>query len=321
MLHAVHPARSIALALVAVLVALLAVVRPVALAADPSPSSETGTVPLRIAVSTPVLADLVARTAGPAAEVWSVVPMQGDPHSHEATPRDLERIGSADLYVEMGANLERYAEASAWRRAVNAAGVPVLRLSDHLELILTGLVVDHGDHVHDYRTGDPHVWLDPAYVRRIVALVAGELTGLRPAEASVFEAASAAYDAELTALEAELVDAFSVLPAERRKLVVLHDAYAYLAARFGFEVIGWVSQNPSQEPSAADIEDLLRVVTEAEVPAVFSEPQLEDDILRMVAAEAGVEVGLLLADSFWGDVDSYVELMRHNRDELVRILG
>jgi hypothetical protein len=41
----------------------------------------------------------------------------------------------------------------------------------------------------------------------------------------------------------------------------------------------------------------------------------------MVAAEAGVEVGVLLTDSFTAEVDSYPELMRHDAAELVRLLG
>ena len=119
-------------------------------AAGTSPASATSPAPeaaVRIAVSTPVLADIVARAVGPRAEVWSIVPPTGDPHSYSATPRDLERAATADLYVEMGANLERYAESGAWRRMIAESGMPVVRLQDHVDLIVRDLVIDHGDHV------------------------------------------------------------------------------------------------------------------------------------------------------------------------------
>jgi ABC-type Zn uptake system ZnuABC Zn-binding protein ZnuA len=290
-------------------------------AAAQEPPSDSPAPSLRIAVSTPVLADIVARTAGPRAEVWSIVPTTGDPHSYEATPRDLVAVAGADLYVEMGANLERYAEAGAWRRTVQDSRVPVLRLADHLDLIVKDVVIDHGDHVHDLRAGDPHVWFDPTQVRRIVEVVRDELTRLDPAGAADWSASAAVWDAELAALDAELTAGFAAIPAEHRRLVVLHDAFAYLAARYDFEVLGFVTPAPGQEPSASDIAALIELVETAGVPAVFTEPQIEDGILRMVAAETGVEVGTLLTDSFLGEVDTYLELMRYDLAELTRLLG
>jgi ABC-type Zn uptake system ZnuABC Zn-binding protein ZnuA len=303
------------------LVATLAIAAPAA-ATSPAPAASAAPeVEIRIAVSTPVLADIVARAAGPRAEVWSIVPSTGDPHSYSATPRDLERAATADLYVEMGANLERYAESGAWRRMIAESGIPVVRLADHVDLIVRDLVIDHGDHVHDLRDGDPHAWFDPQRVRQMVAAVRDALIEVDPAGADAWTAAADAWDAELVALDAEIDATLAAIPSDRRRLVVLHDAYAYLAERYGFEVLGFVSRSPEQEPSAADVAALLELVRSSGVPAVFSEPQLADDILRMVAAEAGVEVGVLLTDSFTADVDSYPELMRHDAAELVRLLG
>jgi len=196
-----------------------------------------------------------------------------------------------------------------------------LRLADHLELIVIDQVIDHGDHVHDLRDGDPHAWFDPGLVRAMVTLVRDELTRLDPGGAMVWGASAAAWDQELADLEAELDAGYAAIPEDRRRLVVLHDAFAYLAARFDLDVIGYVMTSDAGEPSAADVEGLLRIVQESGVPAVFTEPQLEDRILRMVAEESGVEVGTLLTDSFWGDVDTYVELMRYDLQEISRLLG
>lgn len=274
-----------------------------------------------VAASTPVLADIIRAALGPRAEVWSVVPVNGDPHTYEATARELERIGTADLYIQMGANLERYEESGAWRRAVQDAEVPVLRLADHLELITKDLVIDHGDHVHDLRAGDPHVWLDPGYVRRIAILARDAVIELDPAGRASYESAAAAYDAELARLETELEQGIATIPSGHRQLVVLHDAYAYFAARFGFEVIGYVTRNPGQEPSAADVADLVRIVRDTGVPAVFAEPQLDATVLEMVAAETGVAVRDLLTDSFTAEVGTYLDLMRYDLAELTRSLG
>jgi zinc/manganese transport system substrate-binding protein/manganese/iron transport system substrate-binding protein len=165
------------------------------------------------------------------------------------------------------------------------------------------------------------VWLDPAYARRIAELARDAVIDLDPTGRPDYVASVAAYDAALVRLERELEQGVAAIPAEHRKLVVLHDAYAYFAARFGFEVIGYVTRNPGQEPSAADVADLVRIVRETGVPAVFAEPQLDATVLDMVAVETGVAVEYLLTDSFTSEVGTYLDLMRYDLAELTRLLG
>lgn len=124
--------------------------------------------PLQIAVSFPILADIVANVAGEQAEVWSVIPYGGDPHTYLATPQDIVRLTQSDYFIRIGAHFERFMESGAWRRAVRDAGIPSLVIADEIELIKVDKVLDHGDHVHDLRDGDPHVWLDPRKVMEMI---------------------------------------------------------------------------------------------------------------------------------------------------------
>ncbi len=113
------------------------------------------------------------------------------------------------------------------------------------------------------------------------------------------------------------------MPPARRKLVTTHDAFPYLARYLGFEVVAVVAASPSQEPSPRDIADLLQAINDEGVPAVFAEPQLgsQGQLLKQAAADAGVAVCTLYADSLDDEVESYIELMRFNADEIARCLG
>lgn len=276
---------------------------------------------LQVAVSTPLLADIVRNVAGDVVDVFSVMPESADPHTWEATPQDFVRVGDADSFVSIGAHLEPFVESGGWRRAVADAGVAQLVLADHVALIAVDKVIDHGDHVHDLREGDPHIWLDPNKVIEALPAIAAHLSEVDPGNAATYRTNADAYAATLRGLDAELEASFRAIPAERRTLVVFHDAYTYFAARYGFEVVGVVLKNPDGEVSARELAELQDVIEEHDVPVVFAEPQFNTDVLDVLVADTGIAVGELLTDAFADRVTTYVDLMRYNRDSLVSHLA
>ena len=159
--------------------------------------------------------------------------------------------------------------------------------------------------------------LGAMYVERIRDM----LIGLDPAGQAVYEANAAAYLEQLGNLDREMESAVQAIPPERRKLVTFHDAYAYLAARYGLEVVGVVVPSPGQEPSAQDIARLTETIRDEGVPAVYTEPEFNSDVLGAAASEAGVRVLDLLSDAYADGVHSYVELMRYDLKQLQEGLG
>jgi manganese/iron transport system substrate-binding protein len=268
--------------------------------------------PLIVAASTPIFADIIANVGGDRVSVWSVIPPGADPHTWEASPREMARLSESGTFVFMGAFLEPFIEAGAWRRAANDAGLPQLELAEQIELIAVDRVIDHGDHVHDLRGGDPHVWLDPLKTIEMVDVVAAHLTSLDPAGAATYSANAAAYQEELHTLHEEYEQALAAIPAERRKLVVFHDAYTYFAARYDFQAVGVVLPNPEAEPSAQGMAELMETIDAEEITVIFAEPQFDRGLLDSLAAETGVTVGTLLTDTFAGETDTYLELMWFN---------
>lgn len=276
---------------------------------------------LRVAVSTPLLADIVSNVAGDAADVFSVMLESADPHTWEAAPQDLIAVSEADSFISIGAHFEPFIESGGWRRAVTDAGVVELVLADHVTLIQVDKVIDHGDHVHDLREGDPHIWLDPNKVIEALPAIADHLATIDPGNAATYRANAETYTTTLQLLDAELAASFESIPAERRTLIVFHDAYTYFAARYGFEVVGVVLKNPASEVSAQEMVELIEIIDERDIPVIFAEPQFNTDVLEVIVAETGITIGELLTDAFADRVTTFVELMRFNRDSLVSNLA
>jgi manganese/iron transport system substrate-binding protein len=264
---------------------------------------------VRAVTSIDLFADLVRHVGGERVRVKALVPGGGDPHTYELAPAQVVDVTDADVVFLNGLGLEETLEGVIESNVKD--GVPIVRMSEGLP------VLDGGDD----GAGNPHLWLNVRYAMRYVERIRDALIEVDPEGEEAYRSNAAAYLSELEALDSDVEKAIAAIPAERRKLVTFHDAFSYFAQRYGLEVVAFVIRSPGREPSAGEIADLVEKIRAEDVPAVFKEPQLKAQVLELAAGEAGAEVCTLYSDALDSEVDSYVKLIRHNVDELVRCLS
>ncbi len=129
---------------------------------------------------------------------------------------------------------------------------------------------------------DPHVWLDPIRFAQAVERIGAELGGEAPAR----QLAS-----QLRALDGEYREGLA--NCQRRELVTTHDAFGYLADRYGLEVIPITGLSPEVEPSPRDLEAIANLVEDRGVTTVYTETLLSPEIGETVAREAGAKTAVL----------------------------
>jgi len=274
--------------------------------------------PLVLATTT-IVADLVRQLAGERVRVESLMAPGVDPHSYRATPRDADRLAAADLVVASGLGLEgKLAEllTRLGRRGhvVTATG----RLSDDVLLSVGG------------GRFDPHVWFDCGLWQRCVPAVVDALVKLDPAGAEEFRARADAYAAALDEVETQVRGRLAAIPDGRRVLVTAHDAFRYFGRAYGIEVVGVQGTNTESEAGLGDINRLVDLLVERDIPAVFLETSVSDRNVRALlegAAARGHEVrlgGRLYSDAL-GVADSGAETLAGallaNVDTIVAGLG
>ncbi|MBO1902967.1 anchored repeat ABC transporter, substrate-binding protein [Leucobacter weissii] len=178
-----------------------------------------------------------------------------------------------------------------------------------------------GKHVHGEI--DPHLWQNVGNAMSYAEIIRDTLIEVDPAGAGEYRANTVAYLAELEALDAEVRDTISEVPRARRTLVTTHDAYGYLARAYDLDISGFVTSNPSIEPSLAERKRLTETIRNLHVPAVFLEPNLaaRSSTLVEVAKEQGIAVCTIYGDAFSEDVTSYIEMMRFNARSVRDCLG
>lgn len=264
---------------------------------------------LRVVTSTTVFRDIVEQVGGAHVAVTSVVPAGAGPEDYEPKPDDARRLADADLIVSNGVGLDDFLDD-----LIEAAGTDADRL-----VLGQGIPTIEVD-----GETNPHFWLDPTLVvKYYVPAIRDALARLQPAAADDIATAADAYSGRLQALDDENTTRLAEIPSDRRKLVTFHDAFPYFARHYGFELVGVILDNPGQEPSAAELAELVRRVKQTGVRAVFSEAQFDPKLARTLADEAGVRsvVTTLYNDTLGPPpADTYVGLMTWDVDEIVKAL-
>lgn len=178
-----------------------------------------------------------------------------------------------------------------------------------------------GKHVHGEI--DPHLWQNVRNAMAYVNLIRDTLISIDPDGAQEYTANASAYLRRLEETDDYVRDTIGRIPEANRHLVTTHDAFGYLADAYHVQIAGFVTPNPSTEPSLADRRKLTETIRTLGVPAVFLEPNLaaRSTTLTEVAGEQGVRVCSIYGDTFDARVTTYVQMMRFNADSLSDCLG
>jgi len=280
--------------------------------------------PTALAVVTTVspLTNIVANIGGTNVSVVGLVPEGVNSHTFEPPPSAAAALASADIVFVNGLGLETPTRDLA--EGNRKPGAETVALGE--------LAIPEDEHIYDFsfpREGgkpNPHLWTDPLLVGRYAEVVTDTLASRDPPHADTYRANLDAYREKLAELDEALRAASETLPRERRRLLTYHDAYAYFARDYDWEVIGAIQPSDFEEPSAADVGALIDQVRAEGVPAIFGSEVFPSPVLERIAAEGGARyVDDLRDDDLPGEAGdpehTLLELLRTNFATMIDALG
>jgi len=280
--------------------------------------------PLRIVVTTNIVADVVENVGGAAIEITTLIPPGADPHTFQPSPGDLRAMTGAHAILINGAGLEEFLHQTL---AQVSGEVPMISLSEGIKLrqFQTDHDPDSDDH-EDHAGSDPHVWFDPLNVM-IWAENCAQVLGTLDVENQDFYTANARqYVESLTSLHSWIENEVAEIPEHNRKLVTDHLAFGYFAQRYGFEMIGSVipAYSTAAEPSARELADLNDTIRAENVPAIFVGIMANSRLTALIAEDTGVDLVALYTGSLGepgGLADTYIRFMQYDVNAIVQALA
>lgn len=266
----------------------------------------------KVLTSFTVLADMASAVACDRLEVVSITRPGAQIHGYEATPGDLRRGRGARLLLRNGLGLDRWTD----RFSSRLGRLPQVNLSDGVATLP----------IEGAASGvNPHAWMSPRAALTYVENIRVAFSRLDPAGATTYRRCADAYAGQLRQLDRELAGRLATLPARHRLLVTCEGAFSYLARDYGLQEAWLWPVNGESELTPQRLQRLARTVRERRVPAVFCESTVDGRAQRRLAADTGARWGgTFHVDSLSGPegpASTYLALMRHNVDTLLRGLA
>ena len=250
------------------------------------------------------LEEAAVRVGGDRVTVRNLTPPGAEPHDVELSPRDVDRILDAAVVLHLG---------PAFQPAIADAA----QGADGEVLDVLAAVEGNGD-------ADPHIWLDPERMIAIVEEVRDALSRADPDNADEHSRNADVYTAELRQLDEDMRSGLK--PCDRRVIVTAHEAFGYLAERYGLVQKPIAGLSPEAEPDPARLASLADEVRADGTTTIFYETLVSPEIAETLAREANVDVAVLnpiegLTDEQIAAGASYETLMRDNLAALRTALG
>ncbi len=297
---------------------------------------------LRVVTTVTDLAALTRAVGGEHVEVSSLVRGPQDPHYVDPRPSFVRRLHDADLYVEMGMDLEAAWAPVLLRSARNPKILPsgrgYLNASTAIRpLAVPAASVDRsmGD-IHVY--GNPHYLVDPLNGLRVAAAIRDKLSQLRPAAAEAFHARYTGFEERLlrrlvgpeladSRPARELVDSLErgTLSAQPggwlgrawairgTPAVEDHEAWIYFAHRFGLRLVATLEPRPGIAPTTRHLQEVVAIIEAEKAKLVLASPYFDPRHARWVEERTGARTATMAhqVDSREG-TGNYIETVEYN---------
>lgn len=246
--------------------------------------------PLNVVVTLPDLADITRQVGGDQVDVFCIASGREDPHNVPLKPSAITKLAQADLFVQLGLDLEHaYAPAlvkESRNPKIQPDGPGFLDLSGGVKPLDVPTSLDRkGGDVHP--NGNPHYNTDPVYGQMMARGIAAKLGKLRPESAAVFKANGDKY---VALLQSKISGWKAKLAGKKIKFVSYHPDLAYFAARFDLIQVGTVQPKPGIEPGPRDIQALASTMQQQGVKLIVKESFYSDRIPNQLAQMTGAKV-------------------------------
>ena len=240
-------------------------------------------------------------------------------HDYQLTTSNMITLSTADALIINGGGMETFinkAISSYNDLKVIDASEGIL---EHHEEEHTYIENEYEDHNHEHGE-NAHIWVSLSMYIKQVENIRNELVELDSKNAIKYVENADRYIKELEALKEKMHQELDGI--KNKKIVTFHEAFEFFAEEFDLDIVAVIEREPGTYPSARDVAEIIDLVREKEVNAIFVEPQYSRTAADTIARETGVSV-YVLDPIVTGELDkeAYVDLMNDNLEVLIEALN
>ena len=243
-----------------------------------------------VIVSVPPYVEFVQRIAGDTVRIETALPPGFDPHGGETTPKHIQALSKAAVWIGTGEPFEQRFVAVLKE---NNPSLKVVDLSKSVPLITSC----HGP--------DLHIWTSPKLAQTQARVIAEALAAITSTSLDPFLQDLRQLDSDITTMLA---------PYRGSAILVTHPSLAYFCQDYGLEELSVECEGKHAKPR--ELKDLLQAAQEKKVSCFLTQPQFNNKGLLLIARQLDkptYEIDPLRQD--------YIENMREIAQTIARCNG
>ncbi len=216
-------------------------------------------------------------------KIISLILPNSDPHNYQLTPQDRITLEHADLIIQNGIGLEPYLDKIKLKNKVD--------VSQNLDLIYLKINSNTNLKNKNISSADPHIWQSPVLMQKIVANVTKEIVKFDEKNKKKYLECSNKYSNKIKLVYKNLKTKVTKLSATEKTIVTNHDALAYFAKDFGFEIRPLMGLSDDEMPTQKDLENLIQFIKTQKIKLIYLETSGQNKMMETVAKNANVALG------------------------------
>ncbi len=271
----------------------------------------SGTDPEKLDITVSILPQkyFVERIGGNLVNVTVIVKPGQNHEVYEPTPQQMEQMSKSVIYFRTGVFFESYlvGRISSVNRKLKIVdtrtGVPLRKIESFhsIENIFNKSksgtsVVQEGDKGHRHAEGnDPHVWLNPLFVKIQAKTIFNELSSLDPGHLGVYKKNYEKFISDLDEADKIIREILSGIKSNR--LVIFHPSMGYFADRYGLVQVP--IEVEGKDPGQRELASIIDFLKREKIKTIFIQKEVSSKSALTIASSIGGN--LVIIDPISGD--------------------
>lgn len=229
---------------------------------------------------------LLIKSAWPQLQVDTLMQANQSPHDFALKPSHRRVIAQAQHVIWLGRDMEPYLSKTL-KRHDHVLDLSILFDEQPQDSDAGHDEHDHHDE-HNHAGKDPHIWLNPAAIKNILALVQTQMGLPEPQEF-------------LQNLDNWQQQASKALTGQTKGFISFHDAFHYWVEHFELNQTAVLAVHPEQPIGTRHLLQVRQLLEQGNVACLFVEPQFKASIVTKL--QQGTDVPVVLIDPLASSYD------------------